>query len=771
MINLTGLSSGLACALFIYLWIADEWQVDRFHQTDALLYQVMENTHTDNGIVTSRSTPDLLAENIEKEFPEIAHAVVATPNEWNITVTLETGQHHVKPQATFASPAYFTLFSFPIVAGASQQPLADPLSAVISASLARQLFGDINNAIGKTVSWQLLQFKEQAQVSAVFDDMPAYATERADIILPFEAFKLLSQKTGRNINWYNHAPYTYILLQPGTDVAAFNGKIKDYIRTKVPSSNVDLFVRPFSDGYLYGHYENGQAAGGRIVYLRLFGLIAVFIVVMACINFMNLSTAKAVARSKAVGIQKAVGAARSQLMVQYLGESMLITCLAAVLAIVVVQLLLPAFNLLTGKHILLTWNMSWCLVLLGLVVLTGLLAGSYPALYLSGFNPAKVLKGKLQASHGEAWARRSLVVFQFTLSIVFMVGVMVVYRQIDYIQTKNLGYNKDHLIYFPIEGNIAHNLPTFVEQIRQVPGVSHAAATGHKIIDAGSSTSGVSWSGKNENDIVTFENISCGDGYIETLGIKMLAGQSFSQTPSDSNALIFNEAAIATMQLKDPIGEHVNLWGKDHVIIGVVQDFHYRSLHEPVKPLFFRIDPARALNVMVRIQPGQEVAALQALTNLYKKINPGFDFQYTFLDENYQQLYAGEKRVSLLSRYFAGLAMVISCLGLLGLAALTAERRTRELGIRKVLGAGEWTLTRMLLHDFTRLVLVALLVGLPLSYWACAWWLDTFSFRITLDISYFVIAAGLSFAMAWMTVASQAWSAVRQNPSKSLRAD
>jgi hypothetical protein len=408
---------------------------------------------------------------------------------------------------------------------------------------------------------------------------------------------------------------------------------------------------------LYGNYENGVQKGGRIEYVKLFSIIAVFILIIACINFMNLSTAPASRRMKEVGIKKLVGAGRKALILQYLAESVLATFLSQFMAIIIVALLLPQFNNITGKQLTLNFDLNLVLPVLGITLITGVFAGSYPAIYLSGFNPVTILKGKLSSSFGELWVRKGLVVFQFTLSVILIAGVLVVYKQIEFVQTKNLGYDKDNIIYLQLKGKIAENLETSLSEIKNIPGIVNASSTLHTLMGTYSTTSGLNWTGKAPDDDISFEDIEVNFDMIETLGIEMIAGRSFSRNFSNEETkIIFNETAIASMGLQDPVGKVVELFGENREIIGVVKDFHFESLHDDIKPLFFILNSNDARIITAKIQAGRERETIERLQKFHETYNPGYPLDYKFLDEDYRALYAAEQRVSILSKYFAGLA-------------------------------------------------------------------------------------------------------------------
>jgi len=725
----------------------------------------MEHQAYSDKVMTTTSTPGILAENLKIDFPEVEFSATTT---WVNDQTLSIGDHNVKAKGFNVGSDYFRIFSYKLAQGNPEQVLTDKLSMVISKSLAVRLFGSDNDVIGKTVQ---INHDKILNVSGVFEDLPNASSLKFDYVMTFELFKDDNKWV---TEWGNNGPQSYLVVRDGTDPVAFEQKIKDYVKGKEKDSHVTLFLAKFSDRYLYGTYENAKQSGGRIVYVKLFSVIAIFILVIACINFMNLSTARASKKSKEVGIKKSVGADRQSLIVQYMSESLITSILALILSIGIVYFILPAFNGVTEKKIVL--NLSdpvLILWLIGVAVGTGLIAGSYPALYLSGFKPAAVLKGEVKGSLGELWARKGLVVFQFFLSVILIVSVIVVYKQIEFVQTQNLGYDKEHLIMFPREGKMwkDNNLETFLTEVRKMPGVKSAASIGHGLLGQNNNTSGLEWEGKKPDDRILFENAAANYGTLETLGVTIVDGRGFIDgNLADTTKILFNQTGIDVMGLENPVGKHIRLWDEyDLEIVGVVKDFHFQSMHEPVKPLFFRFNPRNTWNVMVRLEPGKEKETLAKMSEFYSSFNPGFTLEYKFQDQEYAHLYAAEQRVASLATYFASMAVIISCLGLFGLAAFTAERRLKEIGIRKALGSSSTNIVLLLSGDFTRMVIVSVILGLPVAYWLLDIWLEKFAFRIPLSITYFALSGGIALTIAWITVASQAVKAARINPVKCLR--
>ncbi|WP_339815279.1 ABC transporter permease [uncultured Imperialibacter sp.] len=770
-INLVGLSTGLACALLIYLWVNDELHVDKFHKNDDRLYQVMMNHQMTNELTTGPSTPDFLAENMLKEFPEIEMATGVTPSEWFGNFSLVQGSNFFKATGQFAEKDYFKMFSFPLIEGNAEQALDGIGSIAISKDLAEKIFKTAENVVGKTMEVQIINFKYPVAVTAVFENLPTNSTEHFDMVLNWKMWQNMSDLAGRQVNWGNHGPNTYLVLKEGTNIDEFNKKIAGYIKSKRETSTVTLFAAKYSDRYLHGSYENGVQAGGRIEYVRLFSIIAIFILLIACINFMNLSTAKASRRVKEVGVKKAIGADRKSLIFQYLNESILLTLFSLVVALLLVLLVLPQFNDITGKQLSLNFDLSLVAMILVITFATGLLSGSYPALYLSKFNAAFVLKGgRISTSVGQLWARKGLVVFQFAMSVILIVSVVVVYQQVNYVQSKNLGYSKENVIHFDKEGKVVENQDVFLAEIRNIPGVVNASTIQSIVVGSQNSTQGVVWEGKNPEDNIRFEVVTVNYEEIETLGIQVLEGRSFSREfGADEEGVIFNESAIKVMGMEAPLGKTVNFWGGDKRIIGIVKDFHFESLHQKVNPLVIRLEPDKTLKVMVKLEAGKEKETLERLEAFYGEFNPGYSFEYSFLDQDYQAQYIAEQRVSSLSKYFAGFAILISCLGLFGLASFTAERRLKEIGIRKILGSSVWNIVFLLTSDFTKMVGAAILIALPISYYLTSNWLQDFAYSIDLTIWYFAGAGIAAMIIAWVTVGVQTLRAARVNPADCLR--
>lgn len=769
ILNLLGLSVGLACTLLIGLWVADELNMDKYNAKDDQLYQVMANFKNDDGIKTGTHTAGILAPALKQELPGIEHSVTVFPASWfNSKGTISAGDKHLKADGQYAGREFFDVFTCPMVSGDRNSLFADKQGVLISEETARNLFGTTENSIGKTIKWEQSEFSGDYAVKGVFQHNPANATEQFDLVFNYDL--ALERRDGVQ-KWGNSDPSTFVIVKKGADIDQLNAKLKDFLKGR--NDGVTLFLMKYSDRYLHDHFENGVQAGGRITYVKLFSIIALFILVIACINFMNLSTAKAAHRAKEVGIKKVVGAPRSYLIAQYLGESIALSFIALSLSLLLVELVLPSFNGITGKTLAIHITLRMVLTVTGITALTGLLAGSYPAFYLSGFRPVTVLKGTIRTSWSELWTRKGLVVFQFTLSVIFIAAVIIVYRQVEYIQSKNVGYERDHLAHFEVpfgtDSASLQKVSSFINELKSVPGVTNVSSYYHTLTGRHGGIGGFEWPGRPPGMDINFANLEVGFNFLPTAGIRLKEGRDI--TPDRNRArdeIVFNETAIRMMGLKDPIGKTVRFWGHDRQIVGVVKDFNFESLYQNIKPCFFQEYPAMP-NILVKIRTGSEKATLAAIKTIYSQFNPGEAFEYKFLDEDYQALYASEQRVSALSKYFAGLAIFISCLGLFGLAAFTAQKRKKELGIRKVVGATVLQLAFLLSREFFVLVLLAIGIAFPLVYLGMHKWLDSFAYRTTIHADTFLLAGVAALTITLLTIGYQSLKAAAMNPVESLR--
>ncbi|MEO1010295.1 MAG: ABC transporter permease [Bacteroidota bacterium] len=766
LINSIGLSTGLACVILIALWVKDELGMDKFHPNHERIYQVVEHMQFSDGIQTFIETSGPMAEQLAQEMPEVEYAAETIDPSWFGEHLLSVGDKNLKATGQVVGQDYFNIFSFGLLQGDKDRLMDSPTSIVLSKELALNLFNTTENVLGRVVEFNK---ERQFQVSGIFEGTPTNSTLQFDFALSSEVAMEEAPWYGCLTSWSSGTgAQVYLKVKEGTDIKALNTKVGMVRKNRNENTIRTTALIPFSQHYLKGTYEEGKQVGGRIQYVRLFSIIALIILAIACINFMNLSTARASKRLKEIGVKKAVGANRSTFISQFLGESVLMAFMAMGIAVGMVLLFLPHFNTIVGKQLTLDLDPGFIGIALGINLLAGILAGSYPALYLSGFSAIKVLRGKLDRSLGELWTRKGLVVVQFALSIILIVSVFVVYKQIAFVQEQNLGYDQENIVHFKIEGSLKNKLETFVSEIKRLPEIQNASSTTHSMVGHSWST-GLHWEGRDQDNVTSFQVVGVDYDFIETMGIEVKTGHAFSREfGSDSTGLLLNETALKAIGFKEPLGKTV-YWYGEKKIIGTVKDFHFKSLHDKVEPVLLALLPEGVNKIMARIQKGKDKEALAQLERLYTEFNPGFPFEYEFLDDNFQALYESEQRVATLSKYFAGMAILISCLGLFGLAMFTAERRRKEISIRKVLGQSVAQVTVMLSSEFAKLVLVAIVIALPISYMLAQNWLSGFAYRIPLQLWYFLGAGLLALCIAMLTVGSQAIGAANRNPVEGLR--
>jgi len=765
-INVLGLGLGIVCSLFIYLWVQDERSYDNFHGNSDRLYQVIVSDKDKSGAATFSydNTPGLLADALKKQIPEVdKSATVIWENEFLFTFGEKIG----KERGRYAGPDFFEMFSFPLQQGDPKTALLSPDNIVISKKLAEKYFGQ-ENAMGKIVR---VGDKRNYVVSGIVADAPANSTLKFSYILPIQhGF----EDSHWMIDGWNHfGPATYVTLKENTSVAQLSKRLKDFLQVQDKTMNDKIVsLQLFRDRYLHGKFTNGIPTGGRIDYVRLFSLVAFFILLIACINFMNLATARSAKRAKEVGVRKVVGALKGYLFRQFLLEAIITTLLAVVFAILVVFLLLPFFNRITEKE--LTFHLadpSVIITLFVLTIVTGFIAGSYPALFLSSLNPITVLKGNLKIKTKNTIFRRGLVVFQFTLSIILIVCTVVVNRQMNYIQTKNLGLDHSNLIYVPIEGDLVKHYENFKNEIAASGNTENISFCGTEPTNVGWYSPGMTWDGKDPNDKNLWAQVEVGYDFLKTMKIDLVQGRDFSKDfPTDSSNFLVNETAVKYMKIKNPIGAsfaHGNIKGK---IIGVVKDYHFVSLHGPIAPAFINFTPEPEEGVaIVRAMPGKTKQALATLEAAAKKINPKYPFQYSFVDERLNLMYHSEMIIGQLSDSFAIVAIFISCMGLFGLSMFIAEQRTKEIGIRKVIGASVSSIVALLSKDFLLLVTIAFVIASPVAWWITHDWLQDFAYKTPVTWIIFAFAGFAAVFIALGTISYQAIRAAMMNPVRSLK--
>jgi len=771
-INIFGLALGMTCSLLILLWVQDERSVDAFHTHGKQLYQVYERNYYDGKIDAGYPTQGLLAEELKKVIPEIQYASAmdnaAAPG---AASTIEVGNKVSKRTGSFAGPDFFSMFSFPLLQGTPETALNAPGMIAISRTMAGFFFGGPQQAIGKTLRFDN---EEELRISAVFEDAPATSSLRFDFLRSWVDY--VRQNPWVN-NWGNSSPSTYVQLRTEADPVKVGAKIKDFIyryKTKNKAFYTEMAIQSFPEKYLHSTFKNGFIDGGRIEYVQLFTIVAIFILLIACINFMNLATAQAAKRAKEIGIRKVIGAARLLLIGQFMGEALLLTFLSLGIALLLSALLLPAFNDLTGKQLTLpvTQPVFW-MMLTGLLIMTGLVAGSYPAFFLSSLRPVKVLKGSLKFNWREIVVRRGLVVFQFSLSLLLIVGMIVIYRQLNYIQTKNIGYDRENLIYIPIEGDLVKNFTWFKEEAGKLPGIVAISKMRNSPTIIMHHTGDIDWPGKDPNLPASFADGVVGYDFVSTLKLHLKEGRDFSKNfPTDSVGFLLNETAVRQMGLQDPIGQTITWAPRTGKVIGVLSDFHFNSMHNSIDPLIIRLDENWSWGtILVRTRTGKIKETLANLEKICKDLNPKFPFTWQFSDQEFAKLYQSEQLVGKLSNYFAFLGIFISCLGLFGLATFSAAQRTKEIGVRKVLGASVPGIALLLATDFLKTVLLSIVLAFPAAWLIMNKWLENFAYRIDMEWWMFMLAGIMTIGIALLTVSYQSVSSALANPIKSLRTD
>ncbi|MEP6682080.1 MAG: ABC transporter permease, partial [Parafilimonas sp.] len=764
VINIIGLALGLACSLIIMLWVNDEKSVDAFHANNKYLYQVYERSYFDGKIDADYPTQGLLAEELKRVVPEIKYAsgleYASAPGSGN---TFEAGKKIAKMNGRFAGEDFFKMFSYHLSEGTTTA-LNDPNGIAVSKKMAEYFFGSAANAINKTIRFDN---NENLKVTAVFDNIPANSSQQFDFLRTWADF--VKQNNWVH-NWGNTDPQTFIQLKPGADAAKVQSKIKDFIynyKEKDKSIITELVLQPYAEKYLHSNFKAGYLDGGRIEYVNLFSIIAIFILLIACINFMNLATARSAKRAKEVGIRKVVGALRSTLIAQFIGEAMLLTFLSIIIAIILTALILPAFNQLTGKQLAIPFtDGSFWITILILLFTTGIVAGSYPALFLSSLKPVRVLKGSLKFSWSSAFFRKALVVFQFALSVFLMIAMMVVYKQLNYIQTTNLGYDRDNLVYIPVEGDLIKNYELFKQEALANTGIVNISKMRNSPTAIFHHTNNISWPGMEPNLSVSFADGVVGYDFVKTMNLQMQSGRDFSKDfATDSVGFLLNETAVKKIGLKDPVGKTITWGNHPGKIVGVMKDFHFNSLHEAIEPLIMRLDENWTWGtILVRIKAGKTKESIADLQKICRQLNPKFPFTYQFSDLEYAKLYASENVVSKLANIFAFLAIFISCLGLFGLATFTAEQRTKEIGVRKVLGASSSNIVNLLSGNFLKPIVLAFLVAFPAAWFAMNNWLQNYAYKINISWWMFVVAGLLTICIALLTVSYQSIKAAIANP-------
>ncbi len=763
-INIVGLAIGLASSVLIALWVIDEVSYDKFHRNANDLHQVWINGTYDGRVNTFQSVPYPTYKELRAVDSRIKNTCITN---WGGPSLLTVGEKRISKETLYVSEEFLEMFKFQLLQGQADKLLDDPKSIVLTESTAKALFGN-EEAIDKLVK---VDNDKEFKVTGVLKDIPSNSSFEFDCLLPNLA---QGQWIKDNENsWGNYSFPVYVELQPGVDKNEVDATIKDLLikkgQTDVPR---EFFLHPLKLWHLYSNFENGKISGGMVDYVKGFSLIAIFILVIACINFMNLATARSERRAREVGVRKSVGSRRSELIFQFLGESIFITSLAFLLALILVELAFPFYNELTQKKLVLDFaSPQFWLISVSVILLTGIISGSYPAIYLSSFNPARVLKGKAEVGKNGATPRKVLVVLQFFFATFLIVGTLVVSQQIQYTKKRNLGYNQENLISVPYSDGIEKNFKALRTELVATGAVSSITKSNSPITEVYSNNF-VDWDGKPKDQKVMFITIATEFDYAKTMDIKVLEGRDFA-TEADSTSVLINKAALELMGFKNPIGEKVTYWGdKTATIIGVIDNVVMGSPFRKPSPLFVNYNPTWASAVTIRLEKTKDLpGALKKIEKVFNKLNPAYPFDYTFVDAQFAKKYATINLTSTLANVFAVLAILITGLGLFGLAAFTAEQRTKEIGIRKVMGASVPGLVALISKEFSWLVIIAFVISSPVAWYFLNNFLDRYPYRIEFPWWALGVSGAISLTFALLIVSTQALKAAMANPSKSLRSE
>ena len=765
IVNIAGLTCGLTIGILILLWVQDELSYDRFHKNSANIYRLELFGGTGASKQIWQETVYPMGELARQQLPEVENAVRLTTD-----VNFSLFKYHDKAfgneSVAFADPSFFQVFDFPIVTGDRLKPFTGNNSVVITKTTARRFFGD-ENPIGKVI---VADGKEGFAVSGVINDFPKNSSFRFDMILPMTYHVSFMRSMQHDLdNDFNSYDYdTYLQLKPGTSLKELSASLfKIHIKHRPEDTDADYLLLPISKMHLY----NADLSNRGIETVHIFTVISILILVIACINYVNLATARSMLRAKEISMRKIVGAAKVQLFLQFIIETALTFAFAAALSLVCIYLVMPLFNQLSGKqlHFDIGDYRLW-MVILSTIVGTLAISSIYPALLLSSFEPLKAIKGKISTGIGDVLFRKILVVTQFSFSIVLIIGTIIITRQLGYIRSKDLGYDKSHTLSFWMRDMGSHYEAVKAELLKQ-PGVLAVTRSSQNIVSLNGISGDNDWEGKAPGQTFIVHPMSVDKDFLSFFNMKMASGTGLTGSVSDSNKLILNEAAVKEIGLKDPIGKHFRMWRVNGTIVGVVKDFHYGSMKEKIGPSVLYYYPPFLQTMYVKTSGRDAAKAIAAAGAQFKQYNGEFPFSYAFLDDTFNELYKGEQQEGTLFNYFAGIAILISCLGLLGLAAYTAQVRTREIGVRKVLGASVNNILGLLASDFMKLVFIAILVAVPVSFYAMNKWLLTFAYRIDIPWWIFPLAGALAIGIAFLTISFQSIKAALANPVKSLRSE
>jgi putative ABC transport system permease protein len=768
-INILGLAMGMAVALLIGLWVRYERSFDDFHENRASIARVMKKTYFNNQKGTQNGIMLPLAAELRAHFSE---AKYVTRVDWGDKHSLVAGEQKLSKEGYYADPDFLKMFTFPLIKGNVEQALKDPYSIVLTESLAKVMFGNAE-PVGKVIK---IDNQFEVMVTGVLKDIPKNSSLEFDYLMPYELNIATSGFVrGALDEWGNNFLQTYVQLNKGVTPEAFSKRIANLVRKKMNDKDESLlFVHPMPKWHLFGEFKDWVNTGGAIEYVRLFAVIGMLVLLIACINFMNLSTARSEKRAREVGIRKAVGSQRQQLIAQFLTESMLTALLGFVLALVIVEFALPYLKDVGFEHI--TFSLKdaplMAVAFAGCIV-TGLLAGSYPALYLSGFVPVKVLKGTFQVGKAANLPRKILVVTQFTFSIALIIGTVIVFQQIQHAKSRPMGYNPEKLIWLSLSSDLQKNFRPMRTELMSSGYVEAVSRTSSPMTGVYNQWNAFSWPGIDPKSQPLFSALMVDPAYFKAAGLKLKEGRFFAENmPSDSNAVVLNEASVKLMGFKNPVGSHIRFGNDDMTVIGVTKNVIQQNPYDEVQPAVMLMRPDFTFQSLIRFKSGADLKkALAAIQPVIEKYNPSYPFEYRFVDDEYDRKFRSEDQIGQLAGIFAVLAILISCLGLFGLASFMAERRTKEIGVRKVMGASISQLWLLLSRDFVLLVLISCAIASPLAYYFLQNWLAKYNYHISISPFVFVGAGGAAVLVTLATISFQSIKAALMNPVKSLRSE
>ncbi len=763
-INISGLAIGMTCCLLISLWIFDELSFDRFNENADRIYKVTEIQHYSSFDYKVAVTPAPIGPYLKDNYPEILDTARFT---YLGTMLFRHGDNaHYENSIVAADPSFFNIFTYNSVKGDPVSALEDPNGIIINEVVAEKYFSG-DNPIGKLIE---INNDKTFTVRCVIKKVPHNSHLQFEIVMPWSYMNTRSWYNPNN--WGNNSFRTFVLLNEYSTEVDVEQKIRNVIIENEGSSSTEVFLQPLTDIHLYSSFY-GRSGPGDIIYIYIVSVIAIFVLLIASINFMNLSTARSANRAKEIGMRKVAGALRGNIMKQFLGESITLSIVSLIIALITVAAILPSFNSFVEKPLSLniTANAPLLLGILVITLFTGIVAGSYPALYLSSFKPITILRGTMTSGAKSSSFRKVMVTIQFTLSIILIISTMTVYNQLDYVRNKKLGWDKEHLVYIDLRGDMNDSYEVIRTEFLKNPSVQYVTQCWYTPVNYGSNTSSVHWDGKDPNETLLVRHNYVDHDYIKTIKGTLLNGRTFSRdfATDTSGAFIINETFEKIIEKEEILGTELRINGIPGRVIGVIEDFHFQSMKNEIEPMCLILRQEFMNYLMIRVSPDNITTTMDHIKESWSKVLPNYPLEYRFVNEDFDRMYRGEEKMGRLLNYFTLLAVFISCLGLFGLASFTAEQRTREIGIRKVLGSSSQNIVLLLSKEFVKLVLLSNIISWPVAYFATGTWLNNFAYRADLSYMLFVYSGLAAIVIAVLTVSYQAVKAAFSNPVDALK--